>query len=308
MKQNKILGNTLLLIASVIWGTAFVFQRSGMDNISPITFNAARTTLSALVLAPIALWCYKRSAPVSPEERRAYFRYTVIGGICCGLFLVLASNAQQIGMVYAEAGKAGFISAMYVLFVPFLNLFLFRKRIQWTVWIALAMAVVGMYLLCLSGDFRLEQGDGYLCATALLLSFQIMSCDYFAPKGDPVCIATIQFAVTAVISWPIAFLMEDPTMEGIIAARVPLLFCGLMSGCLGYTFQLIAQKHTDPTSASLLMSLESVFAVIAGAILLHERMLKKELLGCTILFLAVLLVQIPLPTKNRKHRKQADPQ
>ncbi len=287
-----------MLIASVIWGTAFVFQRNGMDNIGPIAFNAARTTLSALVVAPIALWCYKKSAPTAPEERRAYLRHTLVGGIFCGIFLALASAMQQTGLIYTDAGKGGFISSMYMLPVPFLGLLLFRKRIQWTVWISLALAVVGMYLLCLSGGFRLERGDTFMCLAALMFSFQIMCCDYFASKGDPVAIATIQFATTAVISWPVSFCMESPTAEGLLGAGIPLLYCGLMSGGVGYTFQLIAQKHTDPTPASLLMSLEAVFAVIAGAILLHERMLPRELLGCAILFLAVILVQIPLPERK----------
>ena len=306
MKRNKFLGNTLLLIASVIWGTAFVFQRNGMDSIGPIAFNAARTTLSALVVAPIALCCYKKSAPVSTEKRQEYLRHTIVGGICCGIFLALASAMQQTGLVYTDAGKGGFISSMYMLPVPFLNLLLFRKRIQWTVWISLVMAVVGLYLLCLTGGFRLERGDSFMCLAALAFSFQIMCCDYFASKGDPVSIAAIQFATVAVVSWPTSFLIETPTVKGLLGAGIPLLYCGLMSGGVGYTFQLVAQKHTDPTPASLLMSLESVFAVIAGAILLGEQMLPRERIGCGILFLAVILVQIPLPEKRKKRTTQAN--
>ncbi len=298
MKRNKLLGNTLLLIASVIWGTAFVFQRNGMDNIGPIAFNAARTTLSAIVVAPIALWRFKKTAPIVPEERKAYIRNTIVGGIWCGVFLALASAMQQTGLIYTSAGKGGFISSMYLLPVPFLNMLLFRKRIQWSVWIAVAMAVAGMYLLCLSESFRLERGDTFMCIAALMFALQIMCCDYFAPKGEPVAIAAIQFATVAVISWPASFVMEDPSMSGLVSAGIPILYCGLMSGGVGYTFQLIAQRHTDPTPASLLMSMEAVFAVIAGAILLHERMSGRELLGCVILFAAMILVQIPLPEKS----------
>lgn len=302
MKRNKLLGNTLLLIASVIWGTAFVFQRTGMDNIGPIAFNAARTTMSALVVAPFALWNFKKETFPSPEEKKAYLRNTIIGGICCGFFLALASAMQQTGLIYTSAGKGGFISSMYLLPVPFLNMLIFRKRIGWSVWLAVTMAIAGMYLLCLSEAFYLERGDTFMCIAALMFAFQIMCCDYFAPKGNPIAIAAIQFATVAVLSWPTAFVIEEPTMEGLLAAGIPLLYCGLMSGGVGYTFQVIAQRHTDPTPASLLMSMEAVFAVIAGAILLHERMTGRELLGCVILFAAMILVQIPMPQRKRKKK------
>ncbi len=298
MKKNKLLGNTLLLIASLIWGTAFVFQRTGMENIGPIAFSAARTTLSALVVGPVALWSIRRTALSTIREKKAYIRHTVIGGICCGLFLTLAGTAQQMGLVYTSAGKGGFISSMYLLPVPFLNLLLFRKRVQWTVWIAVAMAVGGMYLLCLSEGFRLEQGDTLMCMSALLFSFHILCCDYFAPKGDPIAITAIQFATVALISWPLSFLLESPSTEGLLSAGISILYCGLMSGGIGYTFQMIAQRHTDPAPAALLMSLESVFAVIAGALLLHERMSPRELLGCGVIFASVVLVQIPIPAKS----------
>ncbi|MBR6826082.1 MAG: DMT family transporter [Oscillospiraceae bacterium] len=300
MKRNKLLGSTLLLIASVIWGTAFVFQRTGMENIGPIAFNAARTTLSAIVVAPIALWRLRKAMPTDPTERSAYIRYTLLGGLSCGLCLTLASALQQTGMVYSSAGKGGFISAMYMLPVPFLNLLIFRKRVQWSVWAAIALGVFGMYLLCLSESFYLEKGDAILCGSALLFSFHILSCDYFAPKGDPIGIAVIQFATTALISWPASFIMENPTVDGLVAAGIPILYCGLMSGGLGYTFQLIAQRHTDPAPASLLMSMESVFAVVAGALFLHEKMTVRELLGCLVIFAAVILVQIPLPLRKPK--------
>lgn len=304
MKQNKLLGNILLFIAAIIWGTAFVFQRTGMENIGPIAFNAARTTLSAIVVAPIALWRYKHTqTPIG--ESSAYLRNTILGGVCCGIFLTLASAMQQTGMVYASAGKGGFISAMYMLPIPFLNLLLFRKRVQWSVWVAVGMAVFGMYLLCLTEGFTLERGDTLLCISALLFSCHILCCDYFAPKGEPVTIAAIQFATVSAISWPVSFLVENPSMGGLLAAGVPILYCGLMSGGVGYTFQLIAQRHTDPTPASLLMSLESVFAVLAGALLLHETMSTRELLGCAVIFASVILVQIPMP--QRKKAKKNTP-
>lgn len=300
MKRNKMFGNILLLIAAVIWGAAFVFQRTGMEDIGPIAFNAARTTLSALAVAPVALWRVKKEKFSSPEEKTAYIRNTLLGGLCCGIFLTLASTFQQTGMVYTTAGKAGFITAMYLLLVPILNLVVFRKRAQWLVWVAVLMGVWGMYLLCLSEDFRLAKGDTLICISALMFSCHILCCDHFASKGDPVAIAAGQFATVALISWPVSLLTEQPTWGSLTSAGVSILYCGLMSGGLGYTFQLVAQKHTDPAPASLLMSLESVFAVISGALLLQERMSLRELWGCVIMFAATVLVQIPLPSKKRR--------
>lgn len=299
MKRNKFLGNLLLLVAAVIWGTAFVFQRTGMEDIGPIAFNAARTTLSALVVGPIALWRIRKTQFPSTDDRKVYLRTSILGGACCGICLTLASAFQQTGMVYASAGKGGFISAMYMLPIPFLNRLFFRKKAQWTVWVAIALGILGLYLLCLSDSFRFEQGDGLLCLSALMFSCHILCCDYFAPKGEPVAIAAIQFATVALISWPASLLLEEPDLGGLLAAGIPILYCGLMSGGVGYTFQLIAQRHTDPVPASLLMSLESVFAVIAGALLLQERMSGRELLGCAVMFASVILVQIPLPLKKQ---------
>lgn len=307
MKRNKLLGNILLLIAAIIWGTAFVFQRTGMEDIGPIAFNAARTTLSALVVGPIALWRIRKTELPSPETKKAYMRKTILGGICCGLFLTLASAMQQTGMVYASAGKGGFISATYMLPIPFLNWLFFRKRAPWSVWVAIALGIVGMYLLCLSESFQLERGDALLCISALMFSCHILCCDYFAPKGDPIGIAALQFATVALISWPVSFIMEEPSGNALVSAGISILYCGLMSGGVGYTFQLIAQRHTDPAPASLLMSLESVFAVIAGTLFLHERMSGRELLGCCVMFAAVILVQIPLPIKKSKQKSGSIP-
>ncbi len=303
MKRNKLFGNTLLLIAAIIWGAAFVFQRTGMEDIGPIAFNAARTTLSALVVAPVAFWRIRKETFSSPEERAAYIRSTLIGGLCCGIFLTLASTFQQAGMVYTTAGKGGFITAMYLLLVPILNLLVFKKRAQWLVWVAVLIGVVGMYLLCLSEGFRLAKGDTLICISALMFSCHILCCDHFAAKGDPVGIAAGQFATVALISWPVSFLVEQPTWGNLVSAGIAILYCGLMSGGLGYTFQLVAQKHTDPAPASLIMSLESVFAVISGSLLLHEKMSTRELLGCIIMFAATVLVQIPLPSKKREKEK-----
>ena len=298
MQKKRLLGNSLLILVAVIWGTAFVFQRVGMDYIEPITFNGARMVLSAVAVGLVSGLRKKRTGASDPGEERAYKRNTVIGGICCGVFLAFASIFQQMGIVYTTAGKAGFLTAMYMLLVPVIGFVVFRKRNPLLVWFAVLLGVVGMYLLCMTESFHLARGDALVCICAVLFSGHILCCDHFAVRGDPLRISAIQFLTTAVISWTAAFLLESPTPEKIASAVLPILYCGVVSGGVGYTLQMVAQKFTDPTVASLLMSLESVFAVIAGTLILHEQMSRRELTGCVIMFLAILLVQIPKRTRD----------
>ena len=320
MKNRKLLGNLLLLLTAMIWGTAFVAQRVGMDAIEPITFNAARMWLAAVAIGAVAFLTRRNrqkgqlqknaekqiaadgvAGAVTglgdpAQERR---RNTLIGGICCGCFLTAASLFQQMGIVYTTAGKAGFITALYMLLVPILNFVLFKKKNTWLVWTGVLIGVFGMYLLCITDGFSLTYGDTLVCICALLFSGHILCCDHFVRLGNPLFISAIQFTTVAVISSVAAFIAEEPSWQKVISAAIPILYCGIVSGGIGYTLQMIAQKYTDPTIASLLMSLESVFAVIAGALLLGERMTARELAGCIIMFAAIVLVQIPLPSRRR---------
>ena len=320
MKNRKLLGNLLLLLTAMIWGTAFVAQRVGMDSIEPITFNAARMWLAAVAIGSAAFLTrrnrQKGQAPNNAEKQitadgaagavtglgdpaQDRRRNTIIGGICCGCFLTAASLFQQMGIVYTTAGKAGFITALYMLFVPILSFILFKKKNTWLVWTGVLIGVIGMYLLCITDDFSLTYGDMLVCICALLFSCHILCCDHFVRLGNPLFISAIQFTTVAVISSVAAFIAEEPSWQKVISAAIPILYCGIVSGGIGYTLQMIAQKYTDPTIASLLMSLESVFAVIAGALLLGERMTARELAGCIIMFAAIVLVQIPLPSRRR---------
>ena len=322
MKDRKMLGNALLILTAMIWGTAFVFQRTGMESIEPITFNAARMALAAVAVGAVSVVTApaekkrfageritgpgerisgsngevtgpgERITGPGEEQRRAYNRNTFIGGILCGTFLAAASIFQQMGIVYTTAGKAGFITAMYMLLVPVIGTVFFHKRNSWIVWLAVLIGVAGMYLLCMTEGFRLTRGDTLVCICALLFSGHILCCDHFVQLGDPIRISAIQFAACTVLSAIAAVILEQPTWDKIVSAAIPILYCGLISGGLGYTLQIIAQKFTDPTIASLLMSLESVFAVIAGALLLGERMSTRELMGCVVMFAAIVLVQI----------------
>ena len=308
---SKHLGNLLLILTAMIWGTAFVGQRVGMDSIEPFTFTAARNVLAAAAVGLVAFIAARRghsetvssAAPFSMENKKAYRRQTVIGGLVCGVFLCAASLFQQVGIIYTTAGKSGFITAMYMLLVPIINFVVFRKKNSWHIWLAVAIGVAGMYLLCITEGFRLTRGDTLVCVSAVLFSCHILSCGHFVRRGDPLVISAVQFTTCAVLSGLLAFIFETPAWEKTAAAALPILYCGLLSGGVGYTLQIIAQKYTDPTVASLLMSLESVFAVLAGALILNERMTVREGLGCVVMFLAIILVQIPLPKKRVKSGK-----
>lgn len=302
MKNKQAFGSIILLITSIIWGLAFVFQRTGMDKIEPITFNAARMTCASIFLIALALISDLRNknkykGQETHEERKKIISSTVVGGIMCGLFLAVSSITQQMGIVHTSAGKAGFITAMYMLFVPIINLLLFKKRGNARLWISVLLGILGMYLLCIKEDLSFSEGDALILLCALLFSGHILCCDKFAPTCNPVKLSAIQFITAAIISSILAFIIESPSIEKIVSATIPILYCGILSGGVGYTLQIIGQGHTDPTTASLIMSLEAVFAVIGGVILLNEAMTLQELIGCVIMFAAIVIVQIPKKAK-----------
>ncbi|MBQ3378794.1 MAG: DMT family transporter [Clostridia bacterium] len=303
MSAKRNFGSLLLIITAIIWGTAFAAQRSGMDLIEPITFTASRMVLAAAAVGCAALVMARKGARAAvertPEEDKRYKKNTIAGGILCGVFLSTATIFQQIGLVYTTAGKAGFITAMYMLLVPVVNFIVFRKKNTWLVWTAVLTGVIGMYLLCVNEGLSLTRGDTLVCICAVLFTGHILCCDRFAARGDPIRISAIQFVTAAVISGAAAFIAEDPSWDKVISAAIPILYCGIVSGGIGYTLQIVAQRSTDPTVASLLLSLESVFAIIAGALILGERMSPRELVGCAVMFAAIILVQIPLPDKKK---------
>lgn len=298
----------MLLFTAIIWGSAFVAQKSGMDYVGPFAFNGVRTFLGALMLVPVIMILDRvngeaeRRKKLSEAERKAERKLLAIGGILCGICLFTASSLQQIGMLYTTAGKAGFITALYVVLVPIVGLFI-GKRVRKLVWACVAIAAAGLYLLCMpAGGFDLSsinKGDFIIFLCAITFTFHILVIDYFSPRTDGVKLSCIQFFVVAILSIiPMIFAdtalgYEMVNIDALLDCVIPLLYSGLLSGGVGYTLQVVAQKDTDPTVASMLLCLESVFAVIAGAIILHEVMSGREIFGCVLMFVAIVCAQLP---------------
>ena len=292
----------LLVLAAFIWGIAFVAQSTGGNAVGPYTFNCIRSIIGGLVLVPVIRLSdhlhLSRKKPVGREDRRIL----LTGGIACGIALSIASNLQQVGIYLGSpVGKAGFLTACYMLMVPVLGLFL-KKKCGWNVWIGIVIAVVGLYLLCIQGDFSVQFSDFLLLLCALSFAVQILIVDHYADRVDGVRMACIEFIVCGIISaipmlivdmglsvqeiseWASAF--ADPY------AWIPILYAGVLSCGVAYTLQIIGQRGMNPTVASLLMSLESVFSVLAGWILLNEALSGREILGCILIFIAVVLAQL----------------
>ena len=295
MKKQAISAAELLLTA-FIWGVAFVAQSVGMDYIGPFTFNCARSLIGGLVLIPLILFLRKRDKSKKNEiEEKAYKKNTVLGGICCGIFLCAASCFQQFGIMYTTVGKAGFITALYI--VPILGIFI-GKKIAPIVWGSSVIAVIGFYMLSISGQVSISKGDILVLICAVLFSFHILVIDYFSPKGDGVTISCIQFLTSGVICGILMLIFENPNLSDILAAYLPILYAGVMSCGVAYTLQIVGKKNMDPTVASLILSLESVFSVLAGWVILGQSLTGRELIGCSLVFAAVILAQLPQKTEK----------
>ena len=311
MNSKKMRSNLMLLLTAFIWGVAFVAQSVGMDYVGPFTFNAVRNFIGAFVLLlfiPLIDKANQKStaAPGSTgSDTLAATNNTaantttssdkktlIIGGILCGIFLAIASSFQQIGIAYTTVGKAGFITAMYIVIVPILGLFV-GKKVRLIAWVSVGFSVIGLYLLCMTESLSLGKGDILVLICAFCFSFHIMIVDHFSPKVDGVRMSCIQFFTCGIICGIPALLTESPNLHSILAAWQPILYAGALSSAVGYTLQIVAQKNTDPVIASLLMSLESAFSLLAGWVILHQYLSPKELFGCLLMFAAIMLSQVP---------------
>ena len=290
-KQMPTKNALLLLLTALIWGTAFVAQRVGVDFIGPFAFSAIRFIMGGIVLIPVVLLLnrVKKAEQKAREDRHA----TIIGGLLCGVILAVASNLQQVGIQYTTVGKTGFITALYIIIVPIIGLF-FRQKAGLKLWVSVLIALAGLYLLCMNGRLMLGWGDTLISLCAIAFSVHILVIAHFGPRIDGVMMSCVQFLVAGILS-TVCMLMTEPlpTWELIQAAKIPLLYTGILSCGVAYTLQIVGQKNVNPTVASLILSLEAVISVIAAWLILGQSMSPKEICGAALMFVAIILAQLP---------------
>ena len=294
--NSKIRQNLFPILAALIWGTAFVAQSVSTDFVEPMTFNALRSLIATLVLL-VVLWVFRRRQAKHPAEEATPPRHgsrkdLILGGICCGTALSVASTLQQAGLAETSAGKAGFITALYIVIVPILGLFL-RKKAPATVWVGVVLAAAGLYFLCITDRFTMETSDLYVVACAVIFSIHILLIDHFTERVDGIALSCAQFLVATILCGAGMLIFEHPDWAGILHCLWPILYVGVFSSGVAYTLQILAQKGANPTVVSLLLSLESVFSVLAGALILGDRLSGREIFGCVLMFAAVVLAQLP---------------
>lgn len=306
MKNKQMKSNAILLLTALIWGLAFVAQDVAADYIEPFTFNGIRSILGGLVLLPVIAVMKafstgtKEAYPEDTWVKEGFFHSKeFIGGIFCGLALFTATNLQQFGVMYSSSGKAGFLTALYILIVPIMGLFL-GKRVLGRIWGCVAIALVGVFLLCVTDAFTIEKGDILLILCSLVYSVHILVIDYFSPKANGTIMSCVQFFTCGILSLLCMAIFEQPVLKDILQAWIPILYAGMLSCGVAYTLQIIGQKHSNPTMASLIMSLESVFACLGSFFILGTVLSRREAIGSVLVFGAIILAQLP----GRKVNKQ----
>ena len=289
MNKNNIKGCLILALTSLIWGVAFIAQSVGNDHVGPMTFTFCRSLLAVAVLLPASLIGGKR-----PMGRAlGYADKTLLkSGALAGVFLFSATACQQIGLRYTTAGKAAFITALYIVFTPIAAVLLGKKTAA-SSWLGIIFGGIGMYLLCMTGESGMGRGDLIVLACAMLFTGQILVIDRYSRQVDCIRMSCVQFAVSSLLSGILMLALEKPDISAVMSCAVPILYAGILSSGVAYTLQIIGQKHADVTTATLTMSLESVFAAIAGYLILNEKMNGIEILGCILIFTAIIVAQIP---------------
>lgn len=294
MKKYK--GQIYLLLASVIWGSAFIFQKMGMDHIGPFTFGIFRFILGSLALLPVIWFSDKfknrKSAEIQQKTICLKNKTLLLGGTLCGSASFIAGSLQQIGIVYTTAGKAGFITSMDIVIVPIFMLVLKQKISKYT-WFGIVVALVGLWFLCITENFTIAKGDAFVMACAVAYSIQILLIDHYAERTDVLKLSFLQFFIAGILSIPPALLTETIEAQNLINCTGSILYVALLEVSIAFTLQVAGQKYTSPACAAIIMSLESVFAALCGALFLHETMTSRELAGCMIMFAAFLIAQIP---------------
>ena len=290
MQTKTLKSDLLLLVAAFIWGTTFVAQIEGMIYIGPMTYNAVRFALGALTLVPVILLM---RAGRDAGGQNPNTRFLLCGGALAGLALFGGASMQQIGLIYTTAGKASFITSLYVVLVPIAGLFL-GQRCGLSVWAGAILAVTGLYLLTITESLTIGRGDLLIFIGAFFWTIHVYLIGYFAKRANPLCIACLQFVACSVLSLLVAVLFEPIALPAIRAATIPILYGGILSAGVAFTLQVVCQRTSPPSHAAIVMSLETVFAALAGYVMLHERFGSRDLAGCGLMFAGLLVVQLPL--------------
>lgn len=294
--KNSYSGIFMLTTCSFIWGTAFIAQSLGGKIMGPMTFNCSRSILAALFLLPL-IFIFDKIAgkkpsfwgSSEPHEKKRLLR----GGIICGLILTIDALFQQTGLMYTTVGKGGFITSLYIVIVPLLGRFFFGSRVNPLQWLSVAVASVGMYFICLNETFIVNKGDMFILGSALFFALHILSVEHFAKGLDGVRLSFFQFATCSAVNFVIMFIFEAPTWQQVDLALLPILYAGIMSSGIAYTLQILGQKNVNVVLATILLSLESVFALLSGWLFLGQIMTLREIFGCTLVFAAIMLAQLP---------------
>lgn len=305
MKRSNVIQIVMPLTAAFIWGSAFVAQALGAEVMGAFTFSATRMTIAIAVMFLMLPLLRKLSPKADYPDAKKYRRDLVLGGLVCGFSLCAACNLQQFGLTDTDAGKAGFITALYVMLVPVFSIFL-GKKITRRVALCVALAVAGLYCICFEfGKVPVfVGGDFFVFLCTIFFAVQVLAVDHFVAKVDSIDLSIAQFVGATIFSYIGMFIFDEPTMDQVVRSLPYLIYVGVFSGAVAYTLQIIAQREGDPTKVSILLSLESLFAVVCSAILLHERMSGQEYLGCALMMVAVIVSQIP--EKQKVEEKHAD--
>ncbi|MDD2483906.1 MAG: DMT family transporter [Eubacteriales bacterium] len=314
MQRNRIFGSFLLLLAAVIWGAGFVAQRAGMEYIGPLTFGACRFWLAFIALYPVVLLTNKmeqkalskagedavqKTAEDILKSKKIFF----LAATLCGTILFCGSIFQQYGMVFTTAGKAAFITALYILLVPLFSLVL-KHRPGIASLVGVGFGTIGLYFLCITESFTIAKGDFIVLIGAFFWAAHVLIIDRFLPHVNPAKLAMAQFGICALYSTIGMFIFESPTWETIVPCLVPIVYAGVFSAGVGFTLQIFGQRHTTPTVASLLLSMEAVFGAVFGFFLLHETMSNRELAGCALMFSALIISQLPDKLFQKKEARK----
>lgn len=293
MDKKRVRSNFLLLLAATIWGFAFVAQRIGSQYVGALTFNGIRFGLGCVSLIPLILYFNKKDN----TNTLLVGRKSILPGIIVGTVLYIAVTLQQVGIIYTTAGKASFITGLYMVIVPIMGVLL-KQKIEINSWIGVGFATIGLYLLCINENFSISYGDLLILISAFLWAIHILLIDYFLKKVEPLKLSFLQFFVCSIFSIITAVIFEDITIKGILNAIIPILYGGILSVGVAYTLQVVAQKHAKPSHAVIILSMESVMGALGGVLILNERMSGRGYIGCLLIFMAILISQIKLSPKR----------